>query len=931
MISNVDNKNVSWATDGGTLVGTNPCADAMAAPCTIALYSTTPGTYHVTATSLADGTAKGTATITVTAPPTPVTTHPRLYFTQADIPKLQAKAVSSNQAWTTLQTMANNFYPQFDNGWSTANGGGGYTCDGGNGQPSAAFVTSDESVAWGGPEPGRAAMVFALMANADPNASNRSRWQCRAHDVYMYYMTELLKTSCNAGICNPNILNGNQGGDWSDGIGLTYDWIYNSFSSSDKATILAAWRKAGQMIVTQNGISSSHPMPVGSVNNPALASDSSYQPLSTNAYGYLRTTANNYYSLHFTQLASMGAAMDPSDDATQSSCSGDRFTVCPDGSANSIQAYLKYAVGAYLYLSWLNFDDPSVTTGAYNNSFGSSLQASAQCSASTYTTVPARCFGNGRGGLSHEGSMYLGALTKVRDTFIYLHTAGLDNPLNFVGSGTAMPQLSFASSAWWDMMVQGAMHLTTPAGYSTTGFTYPTLFGYNEINATYDNAGFVSMIFAQLLRYDQVTGRSDRNQQLGWLFSYMPSAFKYPQFASIQADIVVDGFFAAPATSDVYSSFNSGDPRPSMPNNVWSLNSGQLITGTGWGLSDTIFTAMCSIYPTQDHELGTCGRFALYRNGDFVTKGVDGYAENDQSGNLSEEQPDYSNMAAYSNSPNTSPSGLWYIDPLWKRGGQTNHGQGSGLNMIAHNEMSAYVFAHFDQTGGYNFAYPTNPKLDVQHASRTFFWLKRDSGGSLPDYLAIYDRGITGQQAFKKNWFIATGAPSINGKDVSWNTPLSKATAYLHNLLPAGAAVSNQPFEASPLSSQADKDYAPATRILIDGGTPTSVRFLNVLEAENFGVSTTGATLVQSTAGTAFDGAVMGNTSVMFKQNMGDVFATTTYSVPTTVKQQYVTGLDPSSGYTVAITSSGTAMTVTVTKGGTSITDTAGVLAFTAQ
>lgn len=933
IVSNVDNKNVSWSTDGGALVGTNPCTDSMTAPCTIALYNTQPGTYHVTATSLADGQAKGTATITVVPAPTPVTTHPRLYFTQADIPTLRAKAVSGNEAWTALQTLANGQVAKFDTGWSTSAGGGGYTCDGGNGQPSSAFVSSDESVAWGGPEPGRAATIFALMANVDPNATNRARWQCRAHDAYLYYMNEILKTNCGSGICNPTILNGNQGADWSNGIGLTYDWIYSSFSPSDKAVILNAWRKAAKMIATQEVISSSHPNPVGAMNDARLASDASYAPMGTNAYGYLRTTGNNYFSLHLTQLASMGAAIDASDDPAQSSCAGDRFAVCGDGSANSIQAYLKYSVGAYLYLLWLNQDDPAITTSAYNNAFGSQLNAYAQCSGSTYASVPTACFGSGRGALSQEGSMYMGSITKVRDTFNFLHTAGLDNPLNFAETGTAMPQLSFATSSWWDVMTQGVLHLTTPNSYACCGTKYPTLFSYNEINSTYDNAGFPALLFGQLLRYDQMTGRSDRNAALGWLFSYLPSTYSsFTSLAGVYPDFITAGFFFSPTGSTIFSSLKpSSDPRNSMPPDFWSLNSGVLLTGTGWGAKDTVFSSLCSIYPTQDHELGTCGRFSLYRNGDFITKGVDGYAENDNSGNLSEEQPDYSNLAAYQNSPSGQPSGLWYIDPLWQRGGQPNHGMGSAANIVIHNEMPSYVFQHLDQTGGYNFTYPRNPKLDVQHASRSFFWVKRTSGSSLPDYLVVYDRGETGQSGFKKVWFIATGDPTISGSQVSWNTPLNKATAYLHNLLPAGAAVSNHPFESFPLIAQADKDYAPKTRILVDAGTPTSVRFLNVLEAEDFGAPSTGASLVQSTSGTPFDGAAMGTSAVVFKRNMADSFAMTSFDVPGSVKQIYVTGLSSNAFYGISMTSTGTKLAVTITTGGSSKSDSVGVLAFTAQ
>src|ERR1700735_1654289 len=45
----VNDKTVTWTSDGGTIVGTNPCV--VNEPCTVALTTTTPGTYHLMATS----------------------------------------------------------------------------------------------------------------------------------------------------------------------------------------------------------------------------------------------------------------------------------------------------------------------------------------------------------------------------------------------------------------------------------------------------------------------------------------------------------------------------------------------------------------------------------------------------------------------------------------------------------------------------------------------------------------------------------------------------------------------------------------------------------------------------------------------------------------------------------------------------------------
>src|ERR1035438_1064764 len=100
VVTGVSNKTVVWKASGGTIVGTNPCV--VNEPCTVALYATTAGTYHLTATSNANGSVSATSTITFTASPTPATTHPRLYITQSMLSGLQAKAATGSPMYTAL-------------------------------------------------------------------------------------------------------------------------------------------------------------------------------------------------------------------------------------------------------------------------------------------------------------------------------------------------------------------------------------------------------------------------------------------------------------------------------------------------------------------------------------------------------------------------------------------------------------------------------------------------------------------------------------------------------------------------------------------------------------------------------------------------------------------------------------------------------------
>src|ERR1039457_3551272 len=94
IVNGYNRKSVTWPTTGGTLVGVNPTTAIE--PATIALYTTTPGTYTVTGKSTVNSSLSGTCVVTITASPTITTGHPREIVTAAMLPGLQAKATSGN-------------------------------------------------------------------------------------------------------------------------------------------------------------------------------------------------------------------------------------------------------------------------------------------------------------------------------------------------------------------------------------------------------------------------------------------------------------------------------------------------------------------------------------------------------------------------------------------------------------------------------------------------------------------------------------------------------------------------------------------------------------------------------------------------------------------------------------------------------------------
>ena len=106
VVNGVNDKTVSWSASGGQIVGSNPCA--VNEPCTVALYSKEPGTFHLKATSNANHAVSAESTITFTTSPTPVKSHPRLMVTAAMLPTLRSRATSHNVSYQALKMLAGN-------------------------------------------------------------------------------------------------------------------------------------------------------------------------------------------------------------------------------------------------------------------------------------------------------------------------------------------------------------------------------------------------------------------------------------------------------------------------------------------------------------------------------------------------------------------------------------------------------------------------------------------------------------------------------------------------------------------------------------------------------------------------------------------------------------------------------------------------------
>lgn len=702
-------------------------------------------------------------------------------------------------------------------------GGGGYiACNGGTGVPDPDYVTNEELGWSGGNQLPRMGGTFALESLIDPITANRSLWQCRAHDLYMFTMSEIQKPdgTCTYGLCTAINLMGNYGGDIENSLVVPYDWIFSSFSSGERATIVSAWHTAATKIRTNEitglagaiGVTSASPMPMGVRNNPSIVADSSYTCCTSVAYGQIRTSGNNYYSLHEEQLALMGMAVDAADDASISSCAGDWTVTCTNGTANSIRAYALDFVGAYLYKQVLNFEDPYIATSYLNTAYSSSLSPTQQCQTSIYQPAGSytNCFGPGRGGLSHEGSpLYMGALSRLVDTCVAMKTAGYLNPQSFMGVFGA-PQLSFCYSSWWDLDTYGIMHAQAPALHGSV----QTFFAWGEVNSVDDSIGFISNQFGSLTRFDQLIGRTDRTTQTTWDYgrdlsgqSYTFNVNQFPMLAPLH-------YMWAPTGTGIVGQLTTSDPRASMPPSFFSLNSGVFLSGSSWSASTGgIMNIMCETYGQIDHEDNYCGRLGFYWHGDWVTSPLNGYGLNTFT--LAYERPQYENMVAISHDATATQNPYPLSDYSWKQGGTIRVGMAAGQTPQPPlwSTTNNYAFFRGDSTNSRKYYYSsTDARADMLGAVRDCFYDKNH-------FLYCYDRADTTAAGYKVSYFNSTGSPTITGREVMWTSSLGTVDAGLHILLPASAAAYNQPFQFNAVSN----DYAPYTRIAIDGGPSQSI------------------------------------------------------------------------------------------------------------
>lgn len=510
----------------------------------------------------------------------------------------------------------------------------------------------------------------------------------------------------------------------------------------------------------------------------------------------------------------------------------------------------------------------------------------------------------GAGGISPEGLGY-GELSMRAVAFLLLamHTAGVDSPDTY---GTQATMIN--SPYWHDEVANAYLNMLSPKAViqeSWVGPAYlPYLFSDDD---HYKNKDYIRVL-GPLAIYAMNTGDTQQYSKLRWMIDNLPpggvtnrSAMITSAFDSSSISLPIIYFLAVDPNAAP-----TVDPRPALPPDHFAPGLGILLSRTDWSSDASWFTYKLS-WNSIDHQGGDGNGIGFFRKGEWLTKNHTGYGANINSS-------DYQNTLSLQNPSNTTVS-FWQVNSL--RGSQWAYDPVGDPSPVTYSIKPDYTFAQGDATKLYNNSQAN--ATDILHASRSTLFLK-------PDFVVVYDRAKSATAGRFKRFYLNTSAQAvINGKYATVTTP-SKQRLYIHTLLPANATLNSAPMENTLTYEPAVYDPMGYRFWAEDLTLPNEVRFLHVLQGANPKVAKTASSLITSTSGTPFEGAVVGSVAILFKKDITTPFDTVVFRVPLGTTNTYVTGLAPLGGYTVKYKTETTKIRVTITTGGSLHADEGGVL-----
>ncbi|MCE3258371.1 MAG: hypothetical protein K0S12_12 [Bacteroidetes bacterium] len=513
----------------------------------------------------------------------------------------------------------------------------------------------------------------------------------------------------------------------------------------------------------------------------------------------------------------------------------------------------------------------------------------------------------GKGGLSPEGFLYgPSAFGRLMQAMLAFNSLGEDNPSNPLRGNW-----STLTNPFWNDVIPALLHSMSPK--SRTNHDWPWL-GTLYFPASYgDIQRFRSEDFIELLGplgyYDLVNGtNSQRLNAVRYIQTHLVEGGSSQIFNRMSGDpdfqvpifyfLLFDPTAAAPT-----------DPRPGMSNYHYAEGIGRILARTDWSEDASWFAFKCG-FNRVDHQHGDGNSFMFYRKGEYLTSELSGY------GFDIAVSPCKNTLALENNNPGGAAGGP--LNVAYQHGSQWFLNCEKDGTITAKSFDSKYIYATGDATGLYTYVNPwtTVTGNDIDHASRSIVWMK-------PDDIFIYDRAVSStSNRYKQFWLGLPSTPTITGKNAVSTTP-SGQQLFVSSLLPAVSTVSAMPYGNYVEPAEYEQMHA---RLRTDAtGGPADVRFLHVLQGKDQNVAAQSTTLISSVEGT-YEGANMGNLTVMFKKDISTPFSSFSFEVPLTNQYVLLTGLSFTAGYDVSEQVLTASKKFTVTAGTTYTSDAGGTL-----
>jgi hypothetical protein len=804
-------------------------------------------------------------------PPVPVEGHPRLWLAADDLPRLRSWATDANPFYREgLARVADRAKADMDAG-SVINGDCGTN------------EYEDYPVEM-------YAEFFAFMSLVEPNAAARADYAQRAHTLLMHIMNEAVKGPAAEAeqdyLCpyleepfpayppyrDPEFYShdSNRARWHGEAYPLVVDWIHPALSAADKTTIRQVFLRWADEIVNTGY---HHPMPEGTINDPALLQDRAQ----------VRWSGNNYYTAHMRNLGLMALALDPADD--------------PGG---DLRAYLANAIGAWLYI----FDELTRT--------------------------------DSRGGMLPEGFEYSPQTSAYAIQFLLaLYTAGEDDPIQWQGNHvvlTANPFWDDLATAYLHSLSPATITLDEMTVYQPAWYGDAQVYRMGDFIDAFAPLGVYhaarsDTTRAQTLRWierhtppggeDLLLERAGNPDDLRHAIFYFLLMDPDAPAPADPRPVLPTHFYAGGlnrllARTDwsedaawfVYTlSWNQIDHQQADGNHFEFYRNGEWLTKARSGYADIAegiasseFRNTLTLENDKPDRDESDWRIDLWRRGSQWNLGPDGDPE----------------LLAYSASED-------YVYAL-----------GEATNLYNWTDENADDIVHASRS--IVWLKPDHIILYDRGASATAGRFKR-VWLQLPTPAQVQGQQATMTTAAGQHLFVTVLLPQ-NAVLTAVNTADEHVENTAAGGEPMKVRLRTEA-PGGPLQVQflhvlqgADAGAAPDAVTLIQssaGAAPDAVTLIQ----SSAGAAPDAVTLIQSSAGASFAGVALLDTALLFPVDLSASFTSVTYRAPAAATRHLVTGLAPNGGYAVAMTAIGGEMEISIQPGTQVHADQAGVLTIT--